>query len=143
MARSTISMGSTGPDVSDCQQLLQDQGYHVGNVDGTFGRRAVAAVAYFQSVNGLAIDGVVGPQTWAALEPDGSGQQRPTIQMGSTGQDVSDCQNLLQYQGYHVGNVDGTFGRRTVAAVAYFQSVNGLAIDGVVGPQTWAALETT
>ena len=38
------------------------------------------------------------------------------------------------------GNVDGIFGPKTTAAVKYFQRKNNLAIDGIVGKQTFAAL---
>jgi hypothetical protein len=38
------------------------------------------------------------------------------------------------------GAIDGTFGARTQAAVEAFQIAHGLVADGLVGPETWAAL---
>ena len=38
------------------------------------------------------------------------------------------------------GNVDGDFGGKTERALVYFQFRNGLAVDGVAGPATQAAL---
>ncbi len=39
-------------------------------------------------------------------------------------------------------DVDGSFGKRTAMAVQQFQEAHGLTADGLVGPQTLAALET-
>jgi peptidoglycan hydrolase-like protein with peptidoglycan-binding domain len=38
--------------------------------------------------------------------------------------------------------IDGYFGSGTKAAVECWQSIHGLTVDGVVGPQTWESLET-
>jgi N-acetylmuramoyl-L-alanine amidase len=65
--RATIYWGSTGPDVRVAQQKLKDWGYYKGNVDGIFLKLTYNAVVSFQQKHGLRVDGVVGPQTWAAL----------------------------------------------------------------------------
>jgi hypothetical protein len=64
-----------------------------------------------------------------------------TIRKGSTGADVRLCQELLNEQGFSTG-VDGVFGSGTEKSVKSFQSAKGLTADGLVGPATWAALET-
>jgi hypothetical protein len=55
---------------------------------------------------------------------------------------VSQLQQALASAGYEPGSVDGSYGKQTEAAVTAFQQDNGLAADGVVGPETAAALNS-
>lgn len=59
----TLSTGSRGPDVATLQSILQARRYGPLQVTGTFDTSTEAAVRRFQQEAGLAIDGVVGPQT--------------------------------------------------------------------------------
>ncbi|MCX7772084.1 MAG: spore cortex-lytic enzyme [Clostridia bacterium] len=59
---------------------------------------------------------------------------------GSSGREVLQIQKRLQAWGYYKGPVDGKYGYQTYQAVRYFQSKNGLAVDGVAGKSTLAAL---
>lgn len=63
-----------------------------------------------------------------------------TIKKGSTGQDVKTLQSYLKQLGYAI-DVDGSFGNNTRNVVIRFQTDHNLSADGVVGPNTWAALE--
>lgn len=65
---------------------------------------------------------------------------RPTLSLGSNGEDVMALQEALNAHGAQLAP-DGAFGPRTRAAVVSFQQQNGLSPDGVVGPMTWGALE--
>ena len=67
----------------------------------------------------------------------------PTLKKGSTGEYVTLLQTKLKNKGYDLGSygVDGDFGSATLAAVKAFQKANGLTVDGIVGPKTWAALD--
>ena len=56
--------------------------------------------------------------------------------------DITAVQVRLRELGYLIGPTDGAKGQQTLAAVMAFQRVNGLQVDGVVGPQTLAALES-
>jgi N-acetylmuramoyl-L-alanine amidase len=59
---------------------------------------------------------------------------------GSHGQEVIDVQSKLYNWGYYNDIVDGIYGYNTYKAVTYFQSKNGLSVDGIAGPETLAAL---
>ncbi len=61
------------------------------------------------------------------------------LQSGSKGDDVKALQKLLNDQGYEL-EVDGVFGRGTLAAVRAFQKANDLEVDGVAGTATQEAL---
>ena len=63
-----------------------------------------------------------------------------TYRQGSSGEQVRLIQEKLKRWGYYDGAVDGIFGSATAKAVQYFQKTNNLQVDGVVGPQTLAAL---
>lgn len=61
-------------------------------------------------------------------------------QYGSTGSEVTKIQTRLKNWGYYTGSVDGDYGYLTYNAVKSFQAKNGLAVDGIAGPDTLAAL---
>lgn len=74
---------------------------------------------------------------------------RPTLRLGSRGPAVVELQSLLNLwllttPGTSVPFlvIDGDFGPNTRKAVIAFQRAKGLQADGVVGPKTWAALDT-
>lgn len=63
-----------------------------------------------------------------------------TYDRGSSGELVREMQRRLKEWGYYDGAVDGVFGGETEEAVEEFQRVNGLEVDGRVGPATLTAL---
>jgi peptidoglycan hydrolase-like protein with peptidoglycan-binding domain len=67
---------------------------------------------------------------------------RRTLRSGSHGDDVRDLQERLNARGAASPplEVDGKFGRLTLAAVRQFQTSAHLNPDGIVGPLTWGAL---
>jgi len=54
------------------------------------------------------------------------------LKKGSKGESVRTLQDFLKIP------VDGDFGPKTESAVKSYQKKNGLVVDGVVGPKTWA-----
>lgn len=65
---STLSkMGSRGTEVREIQKRLKDRGIHKGAIDGIYGKDTEASVRKFQKQQGLAVDGIAGPQTLKKL----------------------------------------------------------------------------
>lgn len=62
------------------------------------------------------------------------------LKQGMSGTQVRTLQTKLNRWGYNAGTVDGIYGKNTTAAVKRFQKKNGLAVDGIVGAKTAAAL---
>ncbi|MHB1474373.1 MAG: N-acetylmuramoyl-L-alanine amidase [Dermatophilaceae bacterium] len=101
------------------------------------------AVRSFQQRRGLIVDGVVGPQTYIAL--DGARWSLGDRLLSHTpghllqGDDVAELQERLLMLGFTPDRVDGVFGANTEQAVRHFQCGVGLAVDGHVGPETLRA----
>ena len=151
----TLSQGARGAAVTEMQNALAQAGFSPGAADGVFGAGTRNAVVSFQRAHGLSADGVCGPQTWGALGSSYTPKPSPTpgpapapsggdplLRQGASGPSVSKLQQLLKNAGCDPGPVDGQFGAGTAGAVMSYQSSRGLTCDGVVGPQTWHALET-
>lgn len=140
--------GCTGDAVKTLQDKLNALGYNSGSVDGIFGAKTYAAVTAFQKANSLGVDGIVGKLTWGKIYGVSPAMPvetttvvgRPMVSYGSRGDAVRKLQELLNALGYDCGSVDGIFGSKTKAAVLAFQKANGLGVDGIVGPLTWAKL---
>jgi len=67
----------------------------------------------------------------------------PVLKKGSSGPDVLTLQSTLKQLGFDPHGVDGVFGPGCEAAVIAFQQSKGLTPDGIVGPATMAALQTS
>ena len=129
--------GDEGPEVYAIQWLLHAQGSNL-SVDGQFGAQTRSRVIAFQGDHGLAADGIVGPNTWAALV------DLPLVNENESGPAVRAVQYLLSEKfGYNSVAVDGDFGHITDDAVRDFQAAYDLAVDGLVGAETWQALIAT
>jgi len=65
---------------------------------------------------------------------------KPTLQIGSTDQAVTELQQLLYHWGYYFGPMDGIFGVQVQNAVKGYQHRVFLKEDGIVASITWEAL---
>ena len=118
-----------------------------GDGDGVFLRRRVVSArsAGFVRIPGdVAGDAPAAPiaaptrQTMSAATA-----AAPLLKRGSKGPEVKRLQQLLRRAGVfpEPAAIDGEFGDLTYTAVYGFQAANGIEKDGVVGPETWDALE--
>ena len=80
---STVSKGSYGDDVKTLQTMLNKVQNAGLVVDGDFGNGTLTAVKNFQKANGLDVDGIVGPATWAALTAQYNAATKSTLKIGS------------------------------------------------------------
>lgn len=85
------------------------------------------------------------PTTTTPATPDGSSFTLPQGTKLRRGEDADPeltaaLQRALLSAGYDPGPIDGTYGEQTEEAVIAFQEANDLDADGVVGPDTAAAL---
>ena len=65
----------------------------------------------------------------------------PIIKQGSRGNYVCIAQDNLNTLGYRTGGLDGVFGAQTNTAVRNYQKAKGLSVDGIIGCNTWRALQ--
>lgn len=117
---------------------------HLGallEVDGSYGNktRAAAVCAWKDIVNrkyGFKLD----PGNPNFLYGSKEAAARATIRKGSSGTLPLILQLVLSAKGFYTGKMDADFGNGTKSAVEAFQRSRNLAVDGVVGANTWFAL---
>lgn len=106
-----VGYGSQGSDVTELQKLLNSNGNYNLATDGIFGDKTKAAVMDYQKQNSLDVDGIVGENTWGALNKTNASSsgsasstpaetKAPTFEYGSyTPSDtVAQAEALLQQQ---------------------------------------------
>jgi LysM repeat protein len=123
------------------QVALRALGFYRGAIDGLVGPQTVAAIRAAQRKAHLPVTGLADKRTRATLGPLG----RPLLgtrvmRAGTFGFDVAVLQFLLARRGVYKGPLDGYFGAGTNSALRRYQRRMRLAADGVVGPRTLAAL---
>ncbi len=141
-AMAALRQGDSGEAVRDLQNRLIAAQCYEGPVTSYFGPLTHSAVEQCQQKYGVAVDGIVGPQTLGILNgsPSVATQPKPSsanlasgLQRGSRGPQVSALQQQLQQLGLFGSAIDGDFGPLTEQAVASFQRLNDLTQTGVFG----------
>src|SRR5262245_21525099 len=144
----SIRRGERGAAVAEIRSILVVLGLLAEDADPaadpTFDEPTEVAVRAFQQSRGLTVDGMVGDETWRALDAArwrlGQRALYRTVADPLIGDDVRQLQERLLEMGYDVGRADGIYGGQTARAVATFQREVGLVSDGACGPQTMTAL---
>ncbi|GAE93903.1 cell wall-binding protein [Gracilibacillus boraciitolerans JCM 21714] len=129
-----VANGSSGSDVAELQDYLMTKGgvfpYHTST--GYYGDITEEAVEDFQRKRNLKVDGIAGPQTNKSIQ---------VLRKGDIGKQVIHIQYQLKESGHYHSNIDGIYGSGTASAVRSFQGGQGLAVDGIAGPNTRSALD--
>ena len=142
-ASSLLKDGSGGSEGKVVQNMLVALDY-LNQSDGAFGPITEKAVISFQKDYDLEADGIVGPATMRELEAAYDDVAiSGTLRNGDRGTSVKTLQKILRAQGYLHDSVDGIFGKKTEAAVIDLQQARGLDDDGIVGPATLKALNSS
>ncbi|MDQ0189925.1 peptidoglycan-binding protein [Alicyclobacillus cycloheptanicus] len=125
--------------------------YHVGRIvytePGSKTPTSYMPIWYIQQLlNRLGIGSSWNGTTWKITTPPpmsttvADPTQYPTLYDGDSGYPIVLLQQKLNAAGFNVGTIDGVFGSSTSVAVKAFQSASGITVDGIVGQQTWLAL---
>lgn len=95
--------------------------------------RDLQAECNAQGFSNQKVDGIAGPNTLAGC---------PTLRQGAKGNITKIMQQRLAALGYSLApyGADGSFGAVTAKAVRAYQGAKGLAVDGIVGQNTWRKL---
>lgn len=157
----TIQFGSEGSAVKSVQTRLIALGYSCGSAgaDGDFGSGTQAAVIKFQKAMKIDADGIVGPDTYAALDKaekdkkattaaktttTTAAKKTTTVAYDATPDDIKEVQVWLNENYDAKLAVDGGYGPLTKAAIVKaVQAHIGTPVDGVFGPNSkakWTSL---
>ena len=166
-----LRRGSVGEDVRTVQRVLNRIGMNfpaippIRDTGGIFDLSTEQAVRAFQNAFNIAVDGVVGPVTWYKLKSVWAGvrglselsaqgltlsdvaRAYPSqLRYGDSGIGVETIQYYLGFLGFFLPQlpaigVTGSFDDTTRDAVYAFQRYAGLPVDGIVGNDTWNALQ--
>ncbi|MET8152342.1 N-acetylmuramoyl-L-alanine amidase [Actinoplanes sp. NPDC049668] len=139
----SIRRGDTGPAVEEIQSILVGLEL-LPAIGEDFDEATENAVRAFQQSRGIGVDGMVGSETWQALDGArwklGARTLYHSVPTSLVGEDVRALQERLLEMGFDSGRADGIYGPRTARAVAQFQREVGLTPDGSCGPQTMKGL---
>jgi len=131
-----VTLSSLSPanshDASTLQYLLRNVVGPSVAVTGALDNATTVAVINMQRSRGLADSGSVDLATWRVLWR--------TVSVGVQGSSVLALMQQLVKHGFGVDVNQETYTIEDAEIVAEFQQDRALLVDGIAGPQTWAAL---
>lgn len=142
-----LRMGDIGEDVKILQEKLKILGFYSAVITGSFGLATEEGVKAFQKNYELEVNGIVDDATWQQLLEHTTPVVQPisvypTLRFGDTGEFVIDLQMKLKALLYYLDSITGNFDLETENAVKRFQLTHNLTADGIVGSQTWNAMNS-
>lgn len=93
------------------------------------------------SLSGLSEEEITKLKTWLKDKNINASTDDGNLTIGETGENVASLQKWLKENNFYNGEIDGTFGTDTEAAVKAFQKEVGLKEDGKVGYYTLLAMQ--
>lgn len=133
-----LRLGATGPEVRAAECRLIRRGFESVRAGGVYGAKSQSSVMQLQADLGFRANGIAGRHVWTALLSTGD---TPRLAIRAEGRAVRRLQRSLDAALPRSVGVDGTFDVRTRRAVRVYQTSRGLAVNGIVGADTWAALQ--
>jgi peptidoglycan hydrolase-like protein with peptidoglycan-binding domain len=150
-----------GEDVRTAQNRLRARGGNLA-ADGAYGPVTEGFVRRAQTLGRIGVDGRVGPVTWPVLWRDSASvaaappapapprppatppgfpgpllRQPPINRAANAMATARRWQQRMRDRGWQI-TVDGLYGPQSAGTCREFQRRQGIAVDGVVGPVTWA-----
>lgn len=120
-----LKKGMSGEPVKHLQKKLGV------DADGIFGNGTEKALKAYQESEGIAVDGIAGPDTFSRMGL----HELILLKSGTKGELVKKLQQALEI------DADGIYGAGTAKAVKAYQESEGLSVDGIAGPETLATLD--
>lgn len=120
------------------QELLTETGHYTGTVDGLSGPATISAIKAFERETGLPVTGTPSFSLLADIENQGAANNIPGVEnvsqetFNTSGQDmVVKVQAALKSAGYEL-SADGIVGPQTIAAIKTYQENRGMKVDGEI-----------
>lgn len=138
----TLKYGMRGPDVTTLQTKLKNLGYFNTTATGYFGSVTKSSVVNFQKAKGLAADGIVGKNTFAALGKTTSNSTLSTRGTASSTKANSIIATAKKYMGVkYVWGGESPSGFDCSGYMQYVFSKNGISLPRTAAEQyqkgTW------